>query len=311
MRCDRPLRVKDKEGNQVAVGCGCCPPCKKRRVDSWVFRLLQEERRSRSSYFITLTYDTDSVPITPNGFMTLLKTDPAPRRGEPGYDKGYIRRGFPDFMKRLRRKTGLKDLKFYAVGEYGSNRKRPHYHAIIFNLDPLDFLELGKDDNGHMKYINRKLAECWPFGVVDIGSVTGDSIAYTCKYIDKPKTVPQHKNDDRLPEFSLMSRGLGDNYITQEIIDYHKADLTRNYLTVPGGYKKAMPRYYRDRIFDEIDKAEQRSIIVKEYAEQDETERQNFHRKYGDDLDFDDYKDEQRKQRMVNHYKYQKTRDYD
>ena len=26
-------------------------------------------------------------------------------------------------------------LKYYAVGEYGGQTKRPHYHIVIFNAD--------------------------------------------------------------------------------------------------------------------------------------------------------------------------------
>jgi len=107
--CDSPFFVLPKAAvEKVPVPCGRCPPCKLRRVNGWVFRMLEEEKVSSSSHFVTLTYDTSTVPISDNGFMTLRKRD------------------FQLFMKRLRKLCLDAKLKDYAVGEYGTNYKRPH-----------------------------------------------------------------------------------------------------------------------------------------------------------------------------------------
>lgn len=59
-----------------------------------------------------------------------------------------------------------------------------------------------------------------------------------------------HANDDRIPEFALMSKGLGSNYLTPQMIRYHQADpVERVHCTLPGGEKLSMPRYYKDKIF--------------------------------------------------------------
>jgi hypothetical protein len=94
-----------------------------------------------------------------------------------------------------------------------------------------------------------------------VGKVSGDSIAYTCKYIDKQKRIPLHINDDRVPEFSLMSRKLGENYLNKQNIAWHKSDITRNYIVKEGGFKIALPRYYRERIYNSLEKSAQRFII--------------------------------------------------
>jgi len=41
------------------------------------------------------------------------------------------------FFKRLRKCHGKKhkSIKYYAVGEYGGQTLRPHYHIVIFNAD--------------------------------------------------------------------------------------------------------------------------------------------------------------------------------
>lgn len=239
MKCDSPFYVTPKGHTQaVPVPCGRCPPCKIRRVDSWCFRLMQEEKRSTSAYFITLTYDNYSVPVTPNGWMTLKKSD------------------FQDYMKRLRKLCPDQNLKYYAVGEYGSENLRPHFHAILFNVPD-----------------EKLIGNAWSLdgtqlGTVWIGSVSTDSIAYCMKYQDKQQALPLFKNwkpyvgrDDRLPEFPLMSKGLGSNYLTDAMVKYHRKDLTRLYVTREGGYKKALPKYYRDKIYTDFEKKCQVSII--------------------------------------------------
>lgn len=232
MRCDSPFHVYVKaRPDAVPVPCGRCPPCKQRRVNSWVFRLLQEDKVSLSAYFVTLTYDGDHVPLSDNGFLTLKKSD------------------FQNFMKRLRKLCGQAKLKYYAVGEYGSNNKRPHYHAIIFNVpDEALFAQAWMLDGKQL-------------GGVHVGSVTGDSIAYTMKYLDKPNFAKRHARDDREPEFPLMSKGLGASYLTPEMVKYHRADFTRLFATKEGGYKIALPKYYRNAIFSEQERKYQ-SILV-------------------------------------------------
>lgn len=253
MICDSPFRVTSKDGADYAVNCGRCPPCKKRRVSQWCFRIMEEDKVSTSAYFVTLTYDSRTLPITPKGFKTLRKKD---------YQK---------FMKRLRKRCSKK-LRYYAVGEYGSKRKRPHYHAIIFNVD--DYEDIHK---------------AWQLGDVHIGNVSGASTAYTLKYIDKEKRVPEHKNDDRVPEFSLMSKGLGKNYFESEnMVRYHKDDLSRMYCVLPDGIKVAMPKYFREKIYDEQERTEQAMLVSRMFSEKEAQDREEAKNQ---GFDYDEQKD--------------------
>lgn len=209
----------------IPVPCGRCPDCLKRRVDGWVFRLTQEYKRCQYAHFVTLTYDTKYVPLTKNGFMSL--------------DFDHITK----FFKRLRKSLEVLEpqpvVKYYLAGEYGSDTNRPHYHAIIFNVPDWSYIE-----------------KAWGLGFVHYGQdVTEAAMSYTCKYIDKPKRIPMHKNDDRVREASRMSKGIGDNYVNWENVCYHTADLhNRVHLTTGQGYKIAMPRYYKERIYHEFQK---------------------------------------------------------
>jgi len=208
------------EERYMSLPCGKCPECLKRRASMWSFRLRKEEEISDSALFVTLTYNTDYVPISKNGFMSLELRD------------------LQLFFKRLRKHHKGKPIKYYAVGEYGTKGKRPHYHIILFNSDELSIAKAWVHPSKHM-----------PIGHVDFGTVSGASIAYTIKYINKGRWQPMHGNDDRTPEFSVMSKRLGKNWLTEKIYDHYRHDYKRSFITVEGGVRIPLPRYYKQKLF--------------------------------------------------------------
>jgi hypothetical protein len=67
-----------------------------------------------------------------------------------------------------------------------------------------------------------------------------------------------------------MSKRLGDNYITKQMINWHKKDLEkRMYVNIPGNKKIAMPRYYKDKIYNELEK-DKIAMYLKILAEEEE-----------------------------------------
>lgn len=194
------------------------------------------------------------------------------------------------FMKRFRKLQKTK-LKYYAVGEYGTKNFRPHYHLILFGLEDPEFI-----------------AQSWTSGSVHIGQVSGASIAYTCKYIAKPSRIPLHKNDDRIPEFSLISKGIGSSYLTPQMVAYHTADLERNFVTLPGNVKIAMPKYYRDKILDDQQKADQRLLITAAIAEAEAKKLADFRKTYGDFADYASFLVSERQYNHDHYYKNQSPR---
>ena len=235
-KCITPYHVQDKfTGNYIPVPCSKCPPCMKRRTSGWSYRLIKEGERSSSALFVTLTYDTEYVPLTEKGYMNLDKTD------------------IQKFFKRLRKLSKTK-IKYYVCGEYGTKKMRPHYHIILFNAN--------KEHIQKAWILNNK-----PLGSMHIGQVNEATIGYTLKYMTKKGKIPLHYNDDRQKEFSLMSKRLGDNYITKKMIEWHKKDLEkRMYVNIPDNKKIAMPRYYKDKIYTELEK-DKIAIYLKEIAE--------------------------------------------
>jgi hypothetical protein len=222
MSCLKPIQVRVK-GDLKTVPCGKCPSCYYTKTAGMSFRLLQEERVSSSSNFITLTYDTDHLVSTPFGRASLCKYD------------------LQCFFKRLRKAQGVgcsPHIKYYAVGEYGSQTKRPHYHIILFNAD-IELIQSAWSLDGKT------------IGDIYYGDVCGASVGYTLKYMCKPRYAGLLGDDDRHPEFSVSSNGLGLSYLTSNMIQWHKRDLyNRRYVVLNGGVKVAMPRYYYERLYD-------------------------------------------------------------
>lgn len=223
-QCQTPFVVKDVKGGQnIPVPCGRCYECLSRRASAWSFRLMQQEKISNSAHFITLTYDTEHVPITQAGYMSL--------------EKEHLQKFFKKLRKRAETLADGLPIKYYACGEYGTKKLRPHYHIILFNADV------------------SHISTSWDKGEVYFGNVTGASIGYTLKYMNKAKRIPMHAKDDRVPEFSLMSKGLGKNYLTPEMKKWHENDLlNRTYLTTSDHKKITMPRYYKDKLYSEADR---------------------------------------------------------
>lgn len=178
MECLTPLQITNKTTKRTnKVPCQKCPFCLKRRASAWCYRLMQEYNSSSttSAHFITLTYDTQHVPITKNGFMELRKCD------------------VQKFFKRLRKRecgSSRSPISYFIVGEYGGRTRRPHYHALIFNVRELRNVQLA-----------------WKWGQLHYGQVTEASVGYTMKYMMKENGYkPMHRNDDRQPQFALMSK---------------------------------------------------------------------------------------------------------
>lgn len=221
MGCIKPIAIPNTAGpGTIRVPCGNCPGCKNQRAAWWAFRLQEEAKKHHQSLFITLTYDDDHIKGSPNGLLTLNKTD------------------LQTFFKTLRKQSGSKTIKYYACGEYGGTTFRPHYHSILFDATPL------------------QVVRAWNNGNARCDQVTPASIRYVTGYICKPSIVDaRDPNDDRQKEKAFISKGLGLNYLSDELINYHR-DGANSFTTMPGGVKQPLPRYFRDRLFTPEERSE-------------------------------------------------------
>lgn len=160
--------------------CGQCMNCRINDQRVWASRIQLEAFYHPYSSFITLTYSDDHVPVTETGLPTLN----------------------PDHLERFRRRLwrytkNIYKLRWFAVGEYGTQTERPHYHAVLFGagLEVEQFIEKAWSIKGES------------MGFHQIGELTHTRAAYAAQYTTKKMTkVGHHKLGDRYPEFIRTSR---------------------------------------------------------------------------------------------------------
>lgn len=237
MMCISPLRLKRKVietdcfGREVEVDrfidvpCGKCIACLSNRKNNWVFRLKKEFDKSFSASFLTLTYDDLHLPRNELGVNVLCK------------------KHLQDFLKRLRinfeRQGYNNKIRYFAVGEYGSQTLRPHYHLILFNY-PREAYEA-------------TVLKSWSFGHPYFANVNDSVIAYVSKYVLAGCCIPeliQDFKDYNVPlPFMVCSKrpAIGSCYLTDDNIHYHTDNNTL--FTYSNGHRIPLPRYYRDKIF--------------------------------------------------------------
>lgn len=235
MQCYSSIAII-QNGERYYVPCQKCNFCLQNRRNDWAFRLLEEQKVSSTANFLTLTYDNEHVPFVWENDYPLELT----------LEKKHLYTFHETIKKSQKRllKKSYKDwkIRYYSVGEYGTKTDRPHYHSIMFNIHP-DIL--GKLNEGQI----------WSKGHVYMGTVTPGSAAYVAKYmIDREL----HNDRKRQKQFSSMSRnpGIGNSYLInrawhRENDDYNP-DNFRIY-AIQDGKKVRLPRYYKDKIFKEID----------------------------------------------------------
>lgn len=227
--------------------CGHCVACLARRQSDWTIRLSEEYKSSTSCLFVTLTYNDESIPkAILSDFAHRSQAELLTRLGvdiNPQECNVLSRTDIQKYMKRLRKAVEPHRFRFFLCGEYGPTTLRPHYHMILFNF-PLDKVDLIKS-----KWSHPKSKASYGFTVID--TVTPARIAYVAKYSSSSMSLPKRLRFSKYKPFILCSRNpaIGSNYLTDKILHYHRTTLDTTILQ--NGYKKAMPKYYKDRIFDD------------------------------------------------------------
>lgn len=223
MDCFYPITLPQRG----RVPCGKCIPCLKRRQSDWVFRLTHEYKSSISGYFITLTYDEDHVPT---------------RLIDGAVRNVLCKRDIQLWLKRLRRHIEPYRVRYLLCGEYGPTTLRPHYHVILFNFPVhLDVVKVVNDS--------------WNKGFTVTKLINPNHFGYVAKYVNSYSELPKYLRGKLERPFMLCSRrpAIGLNYLTPEVSDYFRKSLS---ITARiGGSIFSLPRYYRNKLFDDDMKA--------------------------------------------------------
>lgn len=254
------------QGSQ-AYGCGQCDPCRFNRRRTWAHRIMLEASMYTKNMFLNLTYNDSSLPVVVlPGLEAMAELRP---------------KHLQDWLKRFRKAISPSKIRYFAVGEYGDESFRPHYHAIIFNFPTCvrgrtkRHWRTGEPEWRSCCEVCKLVGETWGHGNVDLGEVEVGSAQYVCGYVVKKLTS---RNDERLagrePEFSRMSLrpGIGAPYMDEAASTFLSLDLEKTQADVPsalrhGGRELPLGRYLRRQFRVKIGRAPEAPRDVKREAE--------------------------------------------
>lgn len=222
MNCRRPIVL-----GRHAYGCGQCIPCRVNKAREWTHRILLEANLHSDNAFITLTYDDEHLP--------------------PG--ETLVPKDLQLFLKRHRHQF---NFRYYAVGEYGDETQRPHYHLLAFGHPSCSRGVTTPNGSGECCPVCDSVRKSWSKGHVYLGECNSHTARYVSGYIVKRWTRPDHPElKGRHPEFARMSRkpGIGHDFmyeVASSILEHDLADLP--YTLRHGGLKMPLGRYLRNKV---------------------------------------------------------------
>jgi hypothetical protein len=212
------LRHRSKEYSSFQLPCGKCLSCRLEYARSWAVRCVHEAKMHPENSFITLTYSDENL-------------------GDPKLNY----RDFQLFMKKLRFAYPNREIGYFVTGEYGEQRKRKHWHALIFNWRPTDCVYKYSNERGDQVFSSKTLDRLWTQGITEIGSVTFESAGYCARYAAK-KLV---HGPDESHEYTPISKKSSKHAIGKKWLEKYHEDLF-NYgnLIINGRPAGSIPRYY-------------------------------------------------------------------
>lgn len=274
MACVNPRRITLPDGRSQVVRCEKCLDCLSHRQAGWISRLHYEMKDSPDGcYFLTLTYDDDHVPlkeVSPGEFLPCISSADIKKfhmdirkRFQQGFynDDTLLRAGWSDTVSRI----SLPEchFKYYVTSEYGPNgTRRPHYHGFYSHLPT--------DEDLVFDLFNK----IWGKGFITMEKAKSEACAaYVSKYLVNDSLVPYDRRVDK-PR-AWISKGLGSSYLDNpNMLDWHRsAPLAHQYVAIQGR-RAVMPRYWRDKIFDD----EMKAVVLDECVSREDARNRAFGR---------------------------------
>ena len=218
--CVTPYIVKTDDG-LVPVPCGKCYECLKQWSNDWRFRLKYELDNSLCSFFLTLTYNDDNLPIGFNHDVC-------------EYQSYLVKKDLQNYFKRLRKNCKELVFRYFAIGEYGGNYNRCHYHVVFF------FKSFPFRSKNHLyNFLNAN----WNKGFIYLKATVKKHINYVSAYFNKVD-----KSSHLVEPFKLMSKSLGLCFLTAKRIKYFFESFKTAMPNPFGAGYVSLPRYYRKKL---------------------------------------------------------------
>lgn len=131
--------------------CHQCWQCKENRINDWIGRCIAEKETCLKATVVTLTYGGGDTPES----RFLRKSD------------------ITAYLKAIRNEKH--QVRYFAVGEYGSKKGRAHWHLVLFWYSKMPHRELRQNMADHW----------WPHGFSYWDDADSAGIRYVMKYINK------------------------------------------------------------------------------------------------------------------------------
>lgn len=217
LHCLSPVKVYNKytDDFQLVPCCKCSACLNKRSARNKRLCELEEQSEYNVTYFVTLTYDNEHLPVfeyvedTPNSncfylvdkckrssnFGNVALPDPIKLSNKelallsstnlylPKNHFSYLfYKDVQLFNKRLRKHIDRKyneKIRYYIVGEYGHKSLRAHWHIIYFCRK--EFQDV---------FNERFVCSLWEKGRVDTDRCKGGAVNYCAGYINSRATLP-------------------------------------------------------------------------------------------------------------------------
>lgn len=216
--CLNPVIMPNGKKESV-FPCGKCFECRLQKSNEWAYRIMLEASLYERNCMITLTYNDANLP-----FGETLQV-----------------RDLQLFLKKLRRKLEPHKIRYFACGEYGSRKGRPHYHIIIFDYMPSDIYYYFTDRKKTDLYRSPFIEKIWTKGFSTIGEVTFDTAKYCAKYMQKDI------GKDKKPFITMSKKpGIGFSAIKVEYLFSDKIYHNGRYIKTPRYFLDVLERNGND-----------------------------------------------------------------
>lgn len=258
--CLFPLYIPiDGYHEKLRVRCGTCVNCKMHRSQEWCMRLEMESNYWKDICFVTLTYNDESLPrhvIDGHLFFSDEEIEVNPDLEYvfiPTLSSDHLKL----YIKRLRKHLDHR-IRYFAVGEYGTKRGRPHLHIMFFGLNAVDV------------NTRRLLREQWHYGFVDVRPFFKETCTYIAGYVQK-KLYGKDRDFFRFPEFMRCSQHLGEQWLMDHLDQF---DDDHPWIMFHG-FKYGIPRAFRKILvrLGIIKESSQIALALKQFGEYVELEK--------------------------------------
>ncbi len=243
--CEHPKHIITKDNRKMIVSCGKCLSCLVQKARSKAGVCQEQEKLSKFTFFVTLTYsplyvpkaycvfsndggrqvvdmyDVETGELIGSKYYSHKLTKQIISRSDDGYLHYSRYSDLQKFIKRLRRLISYynisdEKISYYAVSEYGPRTFRPHFHVLFYFDDPKI-----------AEVFNKFVDKAWPFGHNSSSLSRGGCTSYVASYVNSSTTLPELFKTSATNAKSSHSSCLGISLDSQELAQIYKNEPKR------------------------------------------------------------------------------------